>query len=243
MKKVILTITLMIITFTCSITLFTKKMTISAAEDSTINYDPELRAAWVSYFTGDIRYTNQADYCKSIDEILDALEYYNMNAIIFHVRANHDAWYKSELNVVNSQLAQVNFDEFDPLEYVITESHKRGIEFHAWLNPYRLGTSSKYPTAAGTATNFSQYRNNPASKASNILVGNTLTILDPGIPSVREFLINTCLELAENYDIDAIHFDDYFYAAGINDNNTYKLDLLFFNYLLLMKNIIQIDYQ
>lgn len=222
MKKVILTITLMIITFTCSITLFTKKMTISAAEDSTINYDPELRAAWVSYFTGDIRYTNQADYCKSIDEILDALEYYNMNAIIFHVRANHDAWYKSELNVVNSQLAQVNFDEFDPLEYVITESHKRGIEFHAWLNPYRLGTSSKYPTAAGTATNFSQYRNNPASKASNILVGNTLTILDPGIPSVREFLINTCLELAENYDIDAIHFDDYFYAAGINDNNTYE---------------------
>lgn len=107
---------------------------------------------------------------------------------------------------------------FDPLEYVITEAHKRGIEFHAWLNPYRIG--STYGSKQEVADAYSAYPNNPASNENNVLIGSPLQILDPGIPEVREFIIDTCLEIVENYDVDAIHFDDYFYADGIDDSET-----------------------
>ena len=141
-----------------------------------------------------------------------------MNAMIFHIRANHDAWYNSKINKINSQLIGVDFDVFDPLEYVITEAHKRGIEFHAWLNPYRIG--STYGSKQEVADAYSAYPNNPASNENNVLIGSPLQILDPGIPEVREFIIDTCLEIVENYDVDAIHFDDYFYADGIDDSET-----------------------
>lgn len=180
--------------------------------------DTEFRAAWVSYYTGDVSYKNEKDYKKQINQILDTMEYYNMNAIIFHVRANHDAWYNSKINKINSQLSNVDFSTFDPLEYVITEAHKRGIEFHAWMNPYRIG--STYASAEAVANIFSDYPNNPASKKENVLMGSKLQILNPGIPEVRDFIVDTCMEVVNNYDVDAIHFDDYFYADGINDATT-----------------------
>ena len=185
-----------------------------------ITMDAEFRAAWISYYTGDINFTTIDDYKRKIDKILDVLEYYNLNAMIFHVRANHDAWYNSKINRRQSQLIGLNFDEFDPLEYVITEAHKRGIEFHAWLNPYRIG--STYNSKEDVAEAFKNYPNNPASNPDNVLIGSTLQILDPGIPKNRDFIVETCMEIVENYDVDAIHFDDYFYAAGINDAETVK---------------------
>ncbi len=181
--------------------------------------ESEFRAVWVSYYTGDINYKNEYDYKNQIDTILDNMEHYNMNAIIFHIRANHDAWYNSSINKVNSQLSKVNFEVFDPLKYVIDESHKRGIEFHAWLNPYRIG--SKYNSASEIANEFINYPDNPASNEENVLIGNPLQILDPANPNVREFIIDTCMEIVENYDVDAIHFDDYFYAAGIDDSDSF----------------------
>ena len=111
----------------------------------------------------------------------------------------------------------LDFDEFDPLEYVITEAHKRGIEFHAWLNPYRIG--STYDSKEDVAEAFRDYPNNPASNANNVLIGSTLQILDPGIPENRDFIIDTCMEIVENYDVDAIHFDDYFYPYRVSNKD------------------------
>ena len=225
MKKIIKKLTIAMLFIFVTLTMMstiTKLSSLKVEAAPAYKENPtDFRAAWVSYYTGDIRYNNQEQYKGAIDTILDTLEYYNMNAIIFHVRANHDAWYKSEINRRNSQLSSVNFDEFDPLEYVITESHKRGIEFHAWMNPYRIG--STYDTKEEVVNTFSEYPNNPASSAENVLIGSTLQILDPGRPAVRDFLIDTCLELVENYDVDAIHFDDYFYASGIDDTATRNL--------------------
>lgn len=215
MKKAIFLILILMMT-TCLYLHNNDKEISTFATTSYTEPSTEFRAAWVSYYTGDVSYRSMEDYKKQINQILDNLEYYNMNAMIFHVRANHDAWYNSKINKTNSQLANVNFDEFDPLEYVITEAHKRGIEFHAWLNPYRIG--STYKTVESVANDFREYPNNPASNAENVLIGNPLQILNPAIPEVRSFIIDTCLELAQNYDIDAIHFDDYFYANGIDDS-------------------------
>ena len=216
MKKIY---TLLII-FTLTFVSFFCKFSVKATNDSSnlTNPSTEFRAAWVSYYTGDISYKNEKDYKNQIDQILDTMEYYNMNAMIFHIRANHDAWYNSKINKVNRQLSNVDFSKFDPLEYVITEAHKRGIEFHAWMNPYRIG--STYASVEDVASAYSDYPNNPASKKENVLMGSTLQILNPGIPEVRDFIVDTCMEVVNNYDVDAIHFDDYFYASGINDAST-----------------------
>ena len=215
----------LIIIILCIVTLFISNTKVKASDNiekytTNITMKQEFRAAWISYYTGDINFKSINDYKEKIDQIIDILEYYNMNAMIFHVRANHDAWYKSEINRTNLQLAGHNFDEFDPLEYVINEAHKRGIEFHAWLNPYRIG--STYDTKEDVASAFTNYPNNPASNPDNVLIGSKLQILDPGIPENRDFIIETCMEIVENYDVDAIHFDDYFYADGIDDSETFR---------------------
>lgn len=113
MKKIY---TILII-FTLTFVSFFCKFSVKATNDSSnlTNPSTEFRAAWVSYYTGDISYKNEKDYKNQIDQILDTMEYYNMNAMIFHIRANHDAWYNSKINKVNRQLSNVDFSKFDPL--------------------------------------------------------------------------------------------------------------------------------
>lgn len=183
----------------------------------------ELRAAWITPLTGEVAtYTTEQAFKNDMNQILDMLEYYNFNAVIFHIRTHNNALYNSSLNPIASWFSNVNFNSFDPLDWLITETHKRGLEFHAWLNPYRLSTTyvpSSYPVT------------NPASDPTNVLtqIGNTsIRILDPGLPNVREFITETILEILNQYDVDAIHFDDYFYtnlgANGALSGTTTILD-------------------
>ena len=83
---------------------------VAIAENISDQNETEFRAAWISYYTGDINYQGQQNYMNKIDTILDTLEYYNMNAMIFHIRANHDAWYNSKINKIKSQLVGVDVD-------------------------------------------------------------------------------------------------------------------------------------
>ena len=173
----------------------------------------QLRAVWVTVFAGDIsRYTSETQFKQMMNNVLDDMDKMGMNAIVFHVRTHNNALYQSSLNPLASWWSGVDFDVFDPLEWLIYECHQRGIEFHAWLNPYRIG--STYGSKQEVADAYSAYPNNPASNENNVLIGSPLQILDPGIPEVREFIIDTCLEIVENYDVDAIHFDDYFYPGS-----------------------------
>ena len=178
----------------------------------------EYRAVWVSHFVGDIpAYTSEEKYKADFNKILDNMEAWGFNAMVFHVRTHNNALYKSELNPIASWWSKVNFDEFDPLEWSIQACHDRGIEFHAWMNPYRITTSGSYPSNS-YETKYPE--GNPGNDPSNfITVGNSI-ILDPGIPSNRDFIVDTCMELVENYDVDAIHFDDYFYISGSDDTAT-----------------------
>ena len=195
-------------------------LTYSDGKPVTINteyiYKNEMRAVWVSALTGDIAgYTSPEQYKDQMISVLETLEYYNMNTIIFHVRMMNDAFYESNYNSYSSYY-NVNAD-WDPLSWLIDECHKRGIEFHAWMNPYRV-TTNVSKSLEDIAKGFKG--NNAASNPKNLLKGTSSVILNPGMPQVKSFLVNTCMELAENYDIDAIHFDDYFYASGIDDTET-----------------------
>ena len=179
----------------------------------------EFRAVWVSPATNDIAgYTSMQQYKEQIYDVLDKMDYYNLNVMIFHVRIMNDAIYKSKYNKWS-----VYYNEnpdWDALPWIIEECHKRGIEFHAWMNPYRV-TNNVALSLEELAKRFD--RGNPASNPKNMLRGSASTILNPGLPEVQSFLVDTCMELIENYDVDAIHFDDYFYTAGIDDSDTHHL--------------------
>ncbi|MCR5422008.1 MAG: family 10 glycosylhydrolase [Bacilli bacterium] len=177
------------------------------------NYPTQsLKATWASLFVGSMpAYSSEEKWKSDYTYLLDTLEEYGLNCIVFHVRTHNNALYKSELNPIAKWMSSVDFDTFDPIAWAIEETHKRSIEFHAWLNPYRVATSycaEDFPSC------------NPASNPDNLLSNGTTTILNPGIPEVQEFLVDTCMELVENYDVDAIHFDDYFYISNIDDSAT-----------------------
>lgn len=143
---------------------------------------------------------------------LDVLQKNNFNAIYFQVRTMSDAFYKSSYEPWSSYLTGTRGKDpgWDPLAFVVEECHKRGIECHAWVNPYRFSTGSNWSTAQDQAL-----------KSAGMLLaytksdGKTTTILNPGLESVRKRIVDVCKEIISNYDVDGLVFDDYFYPEGI----------------------------
>lgn len=143
---------------------------------------------------------------------LDVLQKNNFNAVYFQVRTMSDAFYKSSYEPWSSYLTGTRGKDpgWDPLAFVVEECHKRGMECHAWVNPYRFSTGSNWSTAQDQAL-----------KAAGMLLaytksdGKTTTILNPGLESVRKRIVDVCKEIISNYDVDGLVFDDYFYPEGI----------------------------
>lgn len=143
---------------------------------------------------------------------LDVLQKNNFNAVYFQVRTMSDAFYKSSYEPWSSYLTGTRGKDpgWDPLAFVVEECHKRGIECHAWVNPYRFSTGSNWSTAQDQAL-----------KSAGMLLaytksdGKTTTILNPGLESVRKRIVDVCKEIISNYDVDGLVFDDYFYPKGI----------------------------
>lgn len=143
---------------------------------------------------------------------LDVLQKNNFNAVYFQVRTMGDAFYKSSYEPWSSYLTGTRGKDpgWDPLAFVVEECHKRGMECHAWVNPYRFSTGSNWSTAQDQAL-----------KSAGMLLaytksdGKTTTILNPGLESVRKRIVDVCKEIISNYDVDGLVFDDYFYPEGI----------------------------
>lgn len=143
---------------------------------------------------------------------LDVLQKNNFNAVYFQVRTMSDAFYKSSYEPWSSYLTGTRGKDpgWDPLAFVVEECHKRGMECHAWVNPYRFSTGSNWSTAQDQAL-----------KSAGMLLaytksdGKTTTILNPGLESVRKRIVDVCKEIISNYDVDGFVFDDYFYPEGI----------------------------
>ena len=182
----------------------------------------EFRGTWVSFYAGDINsYSSDQNIKGQLLQVLDTLCHYNMNAIVFHIRTHNDAMYETDMAPQSPYTTAANYESWDYLEWFIGECHERGIEFHAWLNPYRI--SSGGTTEAAVSAKYASYPKNPAHDINNVLMNSKgEAILDPGIPEVRKYIVDTCLEIMEKYDVDAIHFDDYFYISDIDDSATRK---------------------
>lgn len=173
----------------------------------------EFRGAWL-HVIGPVAYskmsTSQAKnyIVNQLDKLADA----GCNAVIFQVRPAADALYKSDLEPWSAYLTgkrgKAPSPEWDPMEFIIDEAHKRGMEFHAWLNPYRVTLSSaeKLPP------------DHPANKhPERFMKYNGQTLFDPAYQENRDFISEVVQDIVKRYDVDAIHMDDYFYpypAAG-----------------------------
>ena len=200
MKKLILTLVALVLAMNLSAqeTLKREMRTVWIATVSNIDW-PQTRG------TGTSTINKQK---KQLTDMLDGFAATNMNGVCLQVRPMADALYKSSYEPWSSYITGTRGQDpgWDPLAFAVEECHKRGIECHAWVNPYRFSNSG------GRDCNTAQ---DQALKNSNILmaVGDRV-VFNPGLKASRERLLNVCREMIENYDIDGIIFDDYFYPSG-----------------------------
>ncbi|HHW79476.1 MAG TPA: family 10 glycosylhydrolase [Acholeplasmataceae bacterium] len=180
--------------------------------------EEELRAVWISTVSNiDIARMQPGEagkqlYKDTIKLMLDNVKAMNMNAVFFQIRPMNDAFYRSELAPWSRYITGEEGANpgFDILEFALEEAHLRGIELHAWLNPYRVATSETMLQGM-TPTNFA-FRNPDLLMQATNSSGALNTILDPGEPEVQTYITDVISEIMENYPtINGIHFDDYFY--------------------------------
>ncbi len=176
----------------------------------------EFRGAWLASIHN-LDYpkmqTMSTDKLKdSFLKILDVYQLYNLNAVIMQVRPEGDALYFSQLNppskYVTGKLGSPL--PFDLLKFAITETHKRGMEFHAWFNPFRVTSDPSAATTEEILSNLDP-QNFARMNPQFVLRFQDMLFLNPGEPEVIDFVHQTIMEVVRNYDIDAVHLDDYFY--------------------------------
>ena len=147
--------------------------------------------------------------------ILDKLQAGNINAVCLQVRSQSDALYKSSYEPWAVALTGTRGKDpgYDPLEYAIQEAHKRGMELHAWVNPFRISTTEGGRLTEAQVNNLYKGLSWSWVLAYNNVGSFTGQIIDPGYPAAREYIKNVVMEIAK-YDIDGILMDDYFYPYG-----------------------------
>ena len=177
----------------------------------------EFRATWFAtvenidwpktYITNASSRTQQQ---KELTDIFDQLVAGNMNAACMQVRSMCDAMYKSSYEPWSRALTDERGKDpgYDPLAFAIEEAHKRGLELHIWVNPFRVTSSGTISTSDKIWQNAGQWiiKYNNGSFFGQII--------DPGYPEAREYVIKVLMEIVNNYDVDGIVMDDYFYPYG-----------------------------
>jgi uncharacterized lipoprotein YddW (UPF0748 family) len=177
----------------------------------------EFRATWIATVTNiDWPSSNNLTTSQQKEELrslLDELKKDGINTVIFQIRSECDAMYSSSFDPWSYWLTGMQgvppYPYYDPLEFAVEEAHKRGMELHAWFNPYRADRSvGSYPKASNHVTN---------SHPDWLLQIGTLKLLNPGLPEVRDYVTSVIYDVVSRYDIDGVHFDDYFYPYPPNN--------------------------
>ncbi len=164
----------------------------------------EMKGVWLSYIELDAMFRGQtvAAAKAAIDQVMDNCKSYGLNTVFFHVRANSDAYYQSSLFKPASSVSGLIGAGFDPLAYAVASAHSRGLQLHAWVNPYRIGADFSYCVSgvdyfAKTSGGVTRYYYVPTSA------------------NAQKLILDGLRELTRNYAIDGIQYDDYFYPTGL----------------------------
>ncbi len=170
----------------------------------------EFRGAWIQCVNGQYLGKSPAELRQMLSSQLDVLQKAGINAILFQVRAEGDALYKSEYEPWSRYLTGVQgkapADGWDPLAWMVDQCHSRGMECHAWINPYRAKT-------AGTTV---LDPNHPASRyADRVFRYGDLLIFNPALEINRRYTCFIVEDILSRYDVDGLHMDDYFYPYPV----------------------------
>lgn len=185
----------------------------------------EMRAAWIATVANidwpSSKGLNAQQQQQEFVAILDTLQNLGINAVVVQIRPVADALFPSSYEpwseYLSGQQGQPVTPYYNPLAFMIHEVHKRAMEFHAWFNPYR----------ASMKEGFEHAPNHPIHSHPEWFVeyGKKM-YYNPGLPEAREFVLNAIMEVVRHYDVDAVHFDDYFYPYRVAneefpDDSTY----------------------
>ena len=181
--------------------------------DSGAQQKREFRGAWIQCVNGQFKGMPTADMQRTLSYQLDELQKDGCNAIIFQVRPECDALYESSLEpwsyYLTDQQGRAPMPYWDPLAWMVEQCHRRGMELHAWINPYRAKTKSPH-----------------ANANSHVVVQHPewtfqydgLTLLNPALKDCRDYICQVVKDIVDRYDVDGLHIDDYFYpypVAGV----------------------------
>lgn len=218
-KQGILSVILSAILF---LQIFTINTVVNDTEVKADNSNERMKGVWVSTVSNldyPTKATTDSEALKSeADEIIANCKDLGFNTIFLQVRPASDAIYKSDIfpwsQYLTGSQGTAPDKDFDPLEYWVSKCHENGVELHAWINPYR---ATRQPSGA-SLNNLAN--SNPAKQHPEYMVkysdGNYY--YDPAIPEVRTLLVDGVMEIVNNYDVDGIHMDDYFYPGQSFDD-------------------------
>ena len=184
----------------------------------------EFRGAWIQCVNGQFQGIGTQEMQRTLRYQLDELQKDGVNAIIFQVRAECDALYPSRYEpwskFLTGRQGTPPSPYWDPLQWMIDECHRRGMELHAWINPYRAKTKTTSQLAANHIA---------VTHPDRIFSYDGLYILNPALPENRDYICRVVDDIVSRYDVDGIHIDDYFYpypAAGqtIPDQHDFQHD-------------------
>ena len=182
----------------------------------------EFRGAWIQCVNNQWNGIGRDRMQQTLTYQLDELQKTGINAILFQVRAEGDALYASTYEpwsrFLTGQQGTAPQPYWDPLQWMIEECHKRNMELHAWINPFRAKTKG---TPALTSNYYQQH-------PDRFFEYDGLWLFDPGYPENRDYICLVAKDIVSRYDIDGLHIDDYFYpypAAGLSipDDRSYAL--------------------
>ena len=173
----------------------------------------EFRAAWIQCVNGQWQGMQRDDMQRTLTEQLDRLQRCGVNAIIFQVRPECDALYVSTIEpwsrFLSGKQGRAPTPFWDPLKWMVDECHKRGMELHAWINPYRAKTKG---TTELATTHIAQQH------PERVFAYDGQLILNPALSVNRQYICDVVKDILRHYDVDGLHIDDYFYpypVAGI----------------------------
>ena len=182
----------------------------------------EFRGAWIQCVNGQFMGMSTADMQKTLIYQLDELQKDGANAIIFQVRPECDALYNSSIEpwsrFLTGEQGKAPSPYWDPLQWMIEQCHKRGMELHAWINPYRAKTKT---------THVLSPKHIAHKRRDLVFEYDGQYILNPAYDENRQYICHVVGDILRRYDVDGLHIDDYFYpypAAGctIPDENLYR---------------------
>ena len=194
------------------------KITVTSSKtlnENHVFHKDEMRGVWIPYFnlSNGSSPMSEEEFKSHFDEIIKTAKSNGINTLFVHVRSNCDAVYPSEIFPFSDIFTDDSHTapDYDPLEYMISASHKAGLEFHAWLNPFRVISDTEKKSLKEDSPCYKWLHDDNPDNDRNLIEYDGGLYLNPSKAETRSLIIDGVRELVNNYDVDGVHLDDYFY--------------------------------